>query len=46
MNNFLKDYQLYSQMSMTDPNLAKVLKPDDFIRELAFTYDVDINSIG
>jgi hypothetical protein len=46
MNNFLKAYSLYSQMSLADPNLAKLIKPDDFIKELAFTYDVDINAIG
>jgi hypothetical protein len=26
--------------------LAKVLKPDDFIKELAYTYDIDLSSIG
>lgn len=46
MTNFLKDYAMYSQMSMADPNLTKLIKPDDFIKELAFTYDIDINAIG
>jgi len=45
MNKFLTDYNLYSQMSLADPNLAKLLKPDDFIKELAFTYDIDLSSI-
>jgi len=45
MNKFLQDYSLYSQMSLQDPNLAKVLKPDDFIKELAYTYDIDLSSI-
>jgi len=46
MTKFLKDYALYSQMSLSDPNLAKIIKPDDFIKELAFTYDIDISAIG
>ena len=46
MKNFLQAYGLYSQMSLADPNLAKLIKPDDFIKELAFTYDIDISSIG
>lgn len=46
MKNFLNAYAQYSQMSLADPNLSKIIKPDDFIKELAFTYDVDINSIG
>lgn len=46
MKNFLNAYAQYSQMSLADPNLAKYIKPDDFIKELAFTYDIDISSIG
>ncbi len=45
MNKFLTDLWLYTQMSMQNPDLAKILKPDDYIKQLAFTYDVDINSI-
>jgi hypothetical protein len=45
MNKFLESYSLYSQMSLADPNLAKLIKPDDMIKELAYTYDVDIQSI-
>jgi hypothetical protein len=46
MSKFLKDYSLYSQMSLADPNLTKLLKPDDFIKELAYTYDISLDSIG
>lgn len=46
MTQFLNAYAQYSQMSLADPNLAKLIKPDDFIKELAFTYDIDINAIG
>jgi hypothetical protein len=31
---------------MADPELKKLIKPDDFIKELAYTYDIDISSIG
>lgn len=46
MKQFLESYNLYSQMSLADPNLAKILKPDDFLKELALTYNVDIAAIG
>lgn len=46
MKEFLNAYAQYSQMSVADPNLAKMLPPDDFIKELAFTYDIDISAIG
>jgi len=46
MKNFLNAYAQYSQISLADPNIAKIIKPDDFIKELAFTYDIDISSIG
>lgn len=45
MTNFLKWYAMYAQLAQ-DPNLSKILKPDDFIKELAYTYDIDISSIG
>lgn len=46
MQHFLQDFNLYSQMSLADPNLAKMIKPDDFIKELAFTYDIDLSAVG
>lgn len=46
MKEFLAAYAQYSQMSLSDPNLAKMMPPDDFIKELAFTYDIDISAIG
>jgi len=46
MKEFLNAYAQYSQMSVADPNLAKMLPPDDFIKELAFTYDIDLSAIG
>ena len=45
MQQFLKADATYSQLSLSDPNLAKLIKPDDFIKELAFTYDIDISAI-
>jgi hypothetical protein len=46
MKNFLTDYSLYSQMSLADSSLAKMLPPDDFIKELAYVYDVNLDAIG
>lgn len=46
MNKFLNDFSLYSQVSMASPDLAKIIKPDDFIKQLAYTYNIDINAIG
>ena len=46
MNKFLNDFNTYSMISIQNPELAKIIKPDDFIKELAFTYDIDISSIG
>ena len=46
MMKFLQAYTTYSQLSMADQNIAKIIKPDDFIKELAFTFDVDINAVG
>lgn len=46
MNKFLTDFSTYSQVAMQNPELSKVLKPNEFIKQLAFTYDVDISSIG
>lgn len=46
MKNFLNAVAQYSNLSVADPNLAKILPPDDFFRELAFTHDVDLDSIG
>ena len=47
MKNFLTWYQMYVSIMSQDPTgqIAKVLKPDDFIKELAYTYDIDVNSI-
>ena len=45
MTNFLKWYSMYQQMAMQDPTMSKIMKPDDFVRQLAFTYDIDINSV-
>lgn len=45
MKRFLQDFNLYNQTVMASPDLKEVLKPDDFIKELAFTYDVDLSSI-
>lgn len=46
MKKFLESYNIYSQMKAVDPDLAQALKPDDFIKELAFTYDVDLDAVG
>jgi hypothetical protein len=46
MNKFLNDFSLYANVSTMSPDLAKVIKPDDFIKQLAYTYNIDINSIG
>lgn len=45
MNKFLTDFSLYSQLSLQNPELTKVLPTDDFIKELAFTHNIDIASI-
>jgi len=46
MNKFLTDFATYSQIAMTNPELTKVIKPADFIKQLAFTYDIDVSAIG
>ena len=46
MQKFLQDFNTYSMISLQNPELAKIIKPEDFIKEIAFTYDVDISSIG
>lgn len=45
MNKFLNDFNLYNQTVMWSPELKNVLKPDDFIKQLANTYDIDLKSI-
>lgn len=45
MKNFLMDYQTYSAIKANDPEITKVLPPDDLIRELAFTHDVDVAAV-
>jgi hypothetical protein len=32
-------------MSMQNPDLVKVLKPNDYIKQLAFTYDISLDAI-
>lgn len=45
LKQFLTDYQLYSAIKAADPEISKVLPVDDFIRELAFTHDVDVSAV-
>jgi hypothetical protein len=46
MKKFLQDFAMYSQIAIQNPDLVKVIKPDEFIKQLAFTYDIDVTSIG